>query len=593
MAEPGRAGLAERVRPPQILLGVGAVLLVSAGAAGASAYGGTPVRVLLLALAGTAVALSVRAARTRLRSTEETLAACAAGLALAGIGGGLLDGPPLPPLLLAAGFAALTAVVRSTAAWPLAAWGAGQVAVLRALDAMPPELRTEVALGVSLVGLAVAVLARRVVARAALVTTGPWWLSGVVGGWSSAWTADGAQRWLAAVLVSAAAVALLPARLHRALDPLLGPPRLVPVVAGIVAGGALTGALSSLGTGGRTAAGYAGVLLASAAAYGLSGWRRGFLLPAALAGGITMTGLAVVQLVAGQRWPALSLLLLLTAVPVVMVAAHRPEDRPVAVPAAVGCLAGSALLALAGGLLGPGTTAVLLTGLYGAAMALGSALDEPATRRATAAVGGATAAAAVLVLALSAAWTALALHLLVHALLTLTWAWRTRAEGIPEAEAVAAWRVGAAQLAGAAEVASADAGLGAVEAYTLPVAVGLLIASGPRLLRGSSWRTWGPGLVVAAVPSTVLAVVVPDAGRAVAVLAVGAAAMVAGGRSGVRAPLLVGALSASAVPLGLAVRALPWQIGAALLGGLVLLAAGARRERNPVAGFRLLLAELR
>ena len=38
-----------RARPPQVLLGVGAVLLVSAGATVASAYGGAPARLLLLA----------------------------------------------------------------------------------------------------------------------------------------------------------------------------------------------------------------------------------------------------------------------------------------------------------------------------------------------------------------------------------------------------------------------------------------------------------------------------------------------------------------------------------------------------------------
>ena len=104
---------------------------------------------------------------------------------------------------------------------------------------------------------------------------------------------------------------------------------------------------------------------------------------------------------------------------------------------------------------------------------------------------------------------------------------------------------------------------------------------------------WGPALLVAAVPSTLLAVVVPDTARVVGVLVVAASAMVAGARWGVRAPLLVGASSALAVPLGLTVRALPWPIGAALLVGAVLLVVGARRERRPVAGFGARLADLR
>ena len=48
-----------------------------------------------------------------------------------------------------------------------------------------------------------------------------------------------------------------------------------------------------------TLTGYAGVLLATLAAAYLTGWRRGLFLPVALAAGIVMTGLCVVQLVAG------------------------------------------------------------------------------------------------------------------------------------------------------------------------------------------------------------------------------------------------------------------------------------------------------
>src|SRR5688572_18123190 len=99
-----RPPLPYRARPPQVLLGVGAVLLVSAGAAMASAYGGWPARLLLLTLAVAAGWFSVRAARAGLRSSQETLAACAAGLAIAASGpGGLsLDGHPVPVAVLAA-----------------------------------------------------------------------------------------------------------------------------------------------------------------------------------------------------------------------------------------------------------------------------------------------------------------------------------------------------------------------------------------------------------------------------------------------------------------------------------------------------------
>jgi hypothetical protein len=98
---------------------------------------------------------------------------------------------------------------------------------------------------------------------------------------------------------------------------------------------------------------------------------------------------------------------------------------------------------------------------------------------------------------------------------------------------------------------------------------------------------------VAAVPSTVLAVIAPDAPRAVAVLVVAAAVLVAGGRRALAAPLQIGAGTALTLALGLSVRALPWPVATALVVGGVLLAVGARRERRPVAGFATRLADLR
>jgi hypothetical protein len=77
------------------------------------------------------------------------------------------------------------------------------------------------------------------------------------------------------------------------------------------------------------------------------------------------------------------------------------------------------------------------------------------------------------------------------------------------------------------------------------------------------------------------------------VLAAAAAVMVAGGRSGLRAPLMVGAGTALALAVGFSVRALPWQLGTALLVGTLLLAVGMLRERQPVAGFGARLADLR
>jgi hypothetical protein len=424
----------------------------------------------------------------------------------------------------------------------------------------------------------------------------------VLGGITSTWADDGGRQWFSAVLMIGAAAGLLLARLREVLDPLLGPPRAVPVVAGLVAGTAVTGACSSLGPLAMTLTGYAGVLLATLSAAWLDGWRRGLLLPVALTAGIVMTGLGVVQLLLGQRWAQLSLLLLLTALPTAFVAVWRGEDRPVALPTTVGCLTGSVLLALPDGLLTPVSAAVLLTTVYGAAVAVGAEVDA-AARRGTAAAAGVCAAAAVLLLAVEGEWSVLAVLLGVQGVCTLDWAWRAGRRTPPAADGgtaadgragrSGARGVSAAQLVAAAWIGAASAGLAAVEWYSLPAAAALLLAAGPRLVHGPSWPSWGPGLLVAAVPSAVLAVTGADDARAVVVLVAAAVAMVAGGRTGVRAPLTIGAGTTLALAVGLVVRQVPWPLGAALVVGSVLLAVGMLRERHPVAGFGARLADLR
>lgn len=579
-----------RTRPPQVLLGVGAVLLVSAGATAASAYGGGPVRVLLLALAAGTAGFSLRASRIGLRSSAEILAASTAGLALSGTDFGAGPGPAA---VLAVGFFALHQAARTTATWPLASWGAAQVAMLRGLDAVPAVLHTTVLLSVALVGLGIALFGRRAVARVAFVTTAPWWLAGVAGGSSTAWTGIGAERWVAAALIVAAAGAPLVARLGPVLEPLTGPPVAAPILSGVVAGAAVTGALSSLGTLAMTLTGYAGVLLANSAAATLTGWRRGLFLPAALSAGIVMALLSIGQLVALERWSELSLLLLLTAGPTVLVAARRPDDRPVAVPTAIGCLAGAALLALPDGALGPVGAAVVLTVLYGIAMSVGAGLDAT-SRRATARSAALCSLAVAILLRVADERTTLSVLLVVQGLFTLSWAWRTYLSGRRlDSSSWTAWRGGALQLVAAGWFFAAAADLAAIEWYSLPAAAGLLIAAGPRLVDGPSWPVWAPGLLTAAVPSAVLAVTMSDGDRAVWVLLAAAAVLVAGARAGLRAPLMVGAGTVLFLGLGVTVRALPWPLAAALVVGCALLALGMLRERRPVAGFGARLADLR
>jgi hypothetical protein len=576
---------------------------VTAASAVASAYGDGWAHGALLVGAGIAAALSLRASAMHLRSSEETFAACAAALGLAGsdLSGRLLDGSPIGAAALAVVFVLLYLRSRGTAAWPLASWVAGQLAVLRLLGDVPGPLHTELFLAVALVGLGIALFGRRLVARIALVTSAPWWLAGVLAGTSSAWVDDGVLPWLSAALMIGAGSGLVLARLREVLDPLLGPPRGVPVVAGLVAGAAVTGACSSLGPLALTLTGFAGVLIATLPANSLDGWHRGLFLPIALSAGVVMTALCITQLVAGERWGQLSLLLLLTAAPTVLVAVHRSDDRPVAVPTAVGCLAGAVLLALAAGWLEPLVAAVLLTGLYSATMTVGAGL-EPHTRHATAGAAAACAVPALLLPLANHEPRVLAAQLAVQGLATLGFAWRSgrqhtvaSAEGGDEVPHVStgAWRVGAAQLVLAAWIVAVVTDRTAIEWYSLPAAVALLLAAGPHLWRGASWPAWGPGLLVAAVPSTLFAAATSAGPREVGVLLVAAGAMIGGARLSVRAPVLVGAGAALALSVGLVVRQLPLPLGAALVVGAALLGLGMLRERHPVAGFNARLADLR
>jgi hypothetical protein len=578
--------LPERVRSLQLLLAVGAVLVVAAAAAVAGVYGGVFARIAFAVLAVVAAALSLVAALDGLRSTEETLAACAGGLAL--IAAAWHSAGPVPAGIVAAACLGLHLAARSTAAWPLTSWVALQVAVGKSADDVAPPLHASLFLGVALVGLGTALWGRRFVARAALVTTVPWWVAGVAGGLTTAWSGSGAARQLAAVLVVAAAAGLLPARLRADLDVLQGPRIAVPVLSGAVAGAAVAGALAAAGTVGITAAGYVGVLLASVLPGYLSGWRRGLFGPVAVTAGSVLALSALAELSAGRHWGSLVVLFLLTALPSGLFS-WRADARSDALPWAVGCLAAAAVVAVPAGWLGPVPAAVVLTALYAAGLALATTLAAP-SRPPTLITAGASAAAAVVLVALQADREPLALLLAVQGLATIEWAGWT---ATPEEAPSPAWRIGAAQWTVAIWLAVSTGSGHVLEEYTLPLAAGLLLAQGPRLVTGPSWPAWGPGLLVAAVPSAVMAVVLPGITRPVLVLSIAALVLVLAAAAGLRAPLVIGAATAVGTTLALALATLVWPVVAALVIGAVLLGVGAREEFSPVASFAAPLAKLR
>src|SRR4051794_17874227 len=157
------AGWPYRARAVQVVLGVGAVLVVIAGIAVVEGSGAVAARFLLLGLAAGVAGGSVAAATAGLRSTEEALGLCAAALALVAVWG---DGPPgaIAAAVLAAVFLALHGLAPTTAGWSLAVWVALQVSALRVAGVVPDPMHPYLFLAVALVGLGVALGGRRLVA---------------------------------------------------------------------------------------------------------------------------------------------------------------------------------------------------------------------------------------------------------------------------------------------------------------------------------------------------------------------------------------------------------------------------------------------
>ncbi|WP_448616599.1 SCO7613 C-terminal domain-containing membrane protein [Modestobacter sp. URMC 112] len=569
---------AGRVSPQSVLLGAGAVAVVAAG--GASLIAGEAVgRGLVAVLACVVAAASVGAGRRELRTTEEVLSGSATVLAVTAALGPERD---LQPAVLAVLAAVVLAVGRlsglgregpSAAAWPIGSWTTAQLAVLGLLGDLTPWRLPHVAAvaGTAAVGLLVAGVGRRTVALVALATAAAWWAAGVVEGLRLAWAvgpdAHG-QRAGAAASVVAVAVALLAVRTRRLLQPLLGPRPAVPVLCGVVAAAAVAGALSSAGPVGVPATGYLGLGLAALVAATASPEPTSVLRPAGLTTASTLTVLAVGQLLDDRRWPALALLLLAAALPALLVAARQPVDRPGALPVAVGCLAGSALLADVGDVLGPGTAGTLLLGLAVGALVLATLLRRHRSESPLAATG---AVVGLVALAVPGHWESASPQLAVLGVALTGYGTLAARNGARAA--------GCAALVGAAWLTAGGAEVAVPEAWTLPAAAGLLLYAGPRLADAPSWSSWGPGLLTAFGPSVALTVLEPDVRRVLLVVAAATVTTVLATRRQVQAPFVVGAGSLAVVAVGRLVEALPWSGLAAVVGaGALLLAVGARYE---------------
>jgi hypothetical protein len=568
-APPEDDGL-RRVSPQQVLLAAGAVVLVAAGAASLALSGW----VLPTALAVGTAAASLRCGRADLRISEETLAAATVVLVVIGDRAGSNATSAAVLAGLAVMFLVLGRLGRSAVTWPVAAWLTAQLAVLTALPdlALTSLPHTAAVLGTSLTGLLVTLRARRPVSVVALTTTAPWWIAGVVEGTHLVWTTMSVgTAALAATLMVGAAAGLLALRFRAALRPLLGPRPLVPVVAGAVTGAAVSGVLQAVGSAGVPAAGYLGLVTASLVAELASPRPHSLVRPGGLAFACTATALAVVQLLVDGRWTALALLLLAAAVPALLVAARQPADRPGALPIAVACLAGAALLAEADGTLDPGWTGRLLLAL--AVLALGAAtLERHSPSEVPLAWSGVLVGLiAVVHVQRSGGTGAMAAGLAVLGAALVGYATRTEAEP--------ARAGGCALLVAAAWLALGNAGVQVPEAYSLSLAAVLLLHSGRRLATAASWPAWGPALTAGYVPSVFLALVEPDLLRVLLVVGAATVTTTAATGWGVRAPFLVGASALALVAVGRIVAVLPAPgLVAFALAGAVLLAVGASYE---------------
>ncbi len=579
-----------RLSPQQVLLGLGALLLV----AGAVAFvavawnrlGVAGQAAVLLVVTAALCGASAWTARKGLRATEEALAGAGAALLAVDLAAahalGLAGVDDVPLRLWTALSCAVVAAValllgrltRSTIAWPLVALLAAQPVPLLVL----PEGSIGGPAGVAvLLGLAAADLCALLVLRpvlrpiarllASLAAAGATLLGVLV-----AWERGPAASWTATGLLLAACAAALVARRRPALAVAL--PEAVPLAGGAAAVTAIaaTGSLDTLGRTGPVVAAALGLALLTVAVLAA---RLPVARAGSLGGGAVLAVGGAGLLLDADRLTALAFLALAAAVPAGLAAVRLEPVRPPAVGAALAAPVAAVLLADAGGSLAPTTTGLLLALVgalaFGVAAARADRAEEP-----VAAVAGAVAGAlAALTTSSTGAWGQVAVQLTVVGAAAGAYglvAGRRPVVVLALADGVlASW------------IAVGGAGVETVEAYTLPAALGLLLVALPGLRSGaSSWAAEGAAVGVALLPSALVVVAEPSATRLVLVVAGAAAATVLGTLTHRQAPFVVGAGALVWVALGRLTPYAPLLPRWITLGtvGLVLLVLGATYERR-------------
>ncbi|MPQ96843.1 DUF2157 domain-containing protein [Modestobacter sp. I12A-02628] len=598
---------ANRLSPQQVLLGLGATLLVTAAlafvAVGWTRFGLVFQAGTMLVVTTAAAGTSAWAARRGLRATEEALAVTAGALvaidlwAVRTLGLFGADAIGLRPwsavaLTVTAGIAlAAGRLTPSTITWPVVALAAVQPLPLVLL---PPDVLVGPAGVAALLGLAATDLALvgllrpalTDLARALALTAGA---LGAIGGVAVAWSGSRPDAWgsTAVVLLGSAAAVLLQRR--GAGVPGDGATPTGPVaavltsVAVLPSALALAGALVATGDGGALTA---GLLAVTALLAGVLGWHRAGV--AAGAGtAATVLGLAgTVALLAADRPGLLAVATLAVTGPGVVAAVRVPVLRSGATAVALLAPGAAVLLTSEADVLGRTQAGLLLALLAATALTVAGLRTGRAEEVAAAASGALLTLAAAASSGSTGATGQVALQLAVVGAAGVGY-WAVSGRRLVLAVAVA-------DLLVALWTALGGANVDTPEAYTLPAALGLLLLTGPwlrtrpwrgdgpRPAPGGSWAVWGPALLVAAAPSVLLVMAGGSAVRLVLVVLAATAAVVAGALTHRQAPFVVGGVSLVLVVLAELAPYAPlvprWlSLGAA---GLVLLAVGATYEQR-------------
>lgn len=576
-----------RVTPEQVLVGLGALLVVSAGltavAVAWTRFGIVFQAGVMLVVTALLCGASAWTARKGLRATEEALAAAGAALLAVDLGAaralGLfeLEDVGLRPwwaiscavvVLAGSGLGRLT---RTTATWPLVALLAAQPLPFLLLtgELLTGPAGVAVALAVAAADVAAARALRPGLARVAQVLAGVATVIGVVGGLAVAGGPDTGDSWTATgVLAVAGAGTLVVTRRggNARFD------ELIPAVVGAVVGLALAGSLGTVGYPGPWIATGLGVTLLTLAVLLASRTRAAAAL---VTSGAALTVVHASLMADERRFGALALVAVLVVVPATVAALRLPLLRRQATAAALLAPGAAILLARADDLL-PSTVAGLLLALLAA---LAFALATLRTGQPEEAVAGVVGALAGLTAGLVSggvqAWGQVAIQLGIAGVAAGTYAVVTHRRWVGV--------VATADLVLASWIALGGAEVETPEAYTGPAALGLLLIAIPALRSGArSWAAEGAAVSVALVPSALVVVADPTALRLVLVLAAATALTVAGTFLHRQAPFVIGAGVLLVVTVGRLAPYAPLLPRWVTLGtaGLVLLVVGATYERR-------------